>query len=136
MTSSTEACAAADVRAPHWLADLLGRLIYTYQLDETMIAAALHATAAEVITLAAGHGTSLAQSPRLPLVVNVIVRLELRLQGDARAIRDALVTPMAALDGRSPAEAMAGPLDQLRRVRGAIDAIATPPERWWRVGHR
>lgn len=135
MSSLPESYASNDC-AHAWLLGLLGRLVYSHRLDPGLVASALHVATGDVVALAEGRQVTLGPSPRLPLVVNILVRVELKLRGDSRAIRRALLAPLDTLGGRCPAEAMTGSLDDLRRVRLAIDHLSAPTERWWRVGHR
>jgi len=76
-----------------------------------------------------------ARAERLRLFINILMRLEWRLNHDSRAIRHALDLPLDALDGAAPADRFGGSLEDLRELRGAIDSVAAPTIKWWRVGH-
>ena len=121
----------------HWLTDLLARLVETHGIDHALIAATLIIAPEEVELLLAGSTASLdpARGRRLAFLANILLRLEVRLYGDSRAIRIALDTPLVRLKGRSPRECMAGELTDLRAARDSIDHVEAPKVRWWRIGH-
>lgn len=76
-----------------------------------------------------------ARAERLRLFINILMRLEWRLNHDSRAIRHALDLPLDTLSGAAPADRLGGSLEDLRELRGAIDSVAAPTIKWWRVGH-
>lgn len=121
----------------HWLTDLLARLVDTHGIDHALIAATLVIGTDEVEMLLAGNITPLdpARGRRLAFLANILLRLEVRLFGDSRAIRIALETPLVRLKGRTPADCMAGELADLRAARDSIDHVEAPKVRWWRIGH-
>lgn len=120
------------------LLDLLDRLVLTHGLDPALVAAALGVSPSAVAGLAArgcAHPLASEADERLPLLVNVLLRLEHRAGHDSRSVRCALATPLAALGGAAPADLLSGGPDALRRVRAALDEVRPSGERWWRVGH-
>ncbi len=75
------------------------------------------------------------QHDRVRLFANILQRLEWRLRHDASAIRRAFDLPLDTLSGRTPTGMLGGSLDDLRRLRAAIDTIEAPAVKWYRVGH-
>lgn len=121
------------------LVDLAGRIMLTHGIDPGH---AMHlldidrAEAEDMIQL--GRLWSLvdtARVERLRLFINILMRLEWRLNHDSRAIRHALDLPLDALGGAAPADRLGGSLEDLRELRGAIDSVVAPTIKWWRVGH-
>ncbi len=78
----------------------------------------------------------LAEVDKLDLFCAALIRLEMRLGHDPRAVREMLSTPQTLLDGRTPGQAMAGSIDGLRAVHRAAGEMALPAQRWWRVAPR
>lgn len=121
------------------LVDLAGRIMLTHGIDPD------HAV--RLLGIASGEAEDMIQlgrlwSPldtarveRLRLFINILMRLEWRLNHDSRAIRHALDLPLDALGGAAPADRFGGSLEDLRELRGAIDSVAAPTIKWWRVGH-
>lgn len=75
------------------------------------------------------------QQQRLRLFVNILHRLEWRLNHDSGAIRHAIDLPLAVLDGKAPAQLFSGSIDDLRAVRLSIDSVEAPKVKWYRIGH-
>lgn len=121
------------------LVDQAGRIMLTHGIDPS------HAV--RLLGIASGEAEDMIQlgrlwSPldtarveRLRLFINILMRLEWRLNHDSRAIRHALDLPLDALGGAAPAERFGGSLEDLRELRVAIDSVAAPTIKWWRVGH-
>lgn len=121
------------------LADLGGRIMLTHRLDPALAAKAIGIDAkfAEDII---PHGTlseplTEDHHVRLELFVNILVRQEVRLAHDSKAIRQAWVTPLAYLDHQAPGDIVGDGVPALRRIRGAVEHMSAPRVRLWRVGH-
>ncbi len=120
------------------LLDLIGRIMMTHRLSPDLLVAALGVSPADAAALIdhgrlPSHGGI--QHDRVRLFANILQRLEWRLRHDASAIRRAFDLPLDTLSGRTPAGMLAGSLDDLRRLRTAIDTIEAPAVKWYRVGH-
>lgn len=126
-----------DAGAP--LVDQAGRIMLTHRIDPghaVRLLGIARAEAKDMIHLGRlWSPLDTARVERLRLFINILMRLEWRLNHDSRAIRHALDLPLDALGGASPAERFGGSLDDLRELRGAIDSVAAPTIKWWRVGH-
>ncbi|WP_112381373.1 hypothetical protein [Sphingomonas carotinifaciens] len=121
------------------LVDLAGRIMLTHGIDPDHAVRLLdidRTEAEDMIQLGRlWSPLDTASVERLRLFINVLMRLEWRLNHDSRAIRHALDLPLDALGGASPADRFGGSLEDLRELRGAIDSVAAPTIKWWRVGH-
>ena len=118
------------------LADLIGRILFTHRIDPRLATAALGIDAAAADDLIACGQLPLAVDRiRLELLASILVRLEIRLCHDIKAIRAALDTPLAVLGNRAPMDLIGGDVHTLRRVRGAVDHMSAPKSKAWRVGH-
>lgn len=121
------------------LLDLAGRIMLTHCIDPDCAARSLqidHDDAAELINSGRiQRSLKAVEHERLLLFVNALQRLEWRLKHDSGAIRLALEAPLSALDGASIGRLLSGSLDDLRRLRRAIDTVEVPQAKWYRVGH-
>ncbi|MDQ1232262.1 hypothetical protein [Sphingomonas sp. SORGH_AS_0879] len=121
------------------LVDLAGRIMLTHGINPGYAMRLLdidRAEAEDMVHLGRLRSpTDTARVERLRLFINILMRLEWRLNHDSRAIRHVLDLPLDALGGASPADRFGGSLDDLRELRGAIDNVAAPAIKWWRVGH-
>lgn len=116
-----------------WLADTCARLMLTHRIDRSLVAEALGIAASEVDRTLAGPAIEPdAELPeRLALLVDILMRLEIRMRGDTRLLLETLATPPGTLEGRTPAETMTD-IERLRAVREAIAAMPVPEIRMWR----
>jgi len=121
------------------LVDLAGRIMLTHGLDcrHAMRLLAIDRSEAEDLIQFGRLWSPLGivRHERLRLFVNILMRLEWRLQHDSRAIRNALDRPLDALSGSTPADLLGGRLEDLRKLRSAIATVDAPTVKWWRVGH-
>ncbi len=121
------------------LIDLAGRIMLTHAIDprHAMCVLGIDRPEAEDLIHAGRLWAPLGvvREGRLRLLVNILMRLEHRLHHDSGAIRHALDAPLDTLGGAAPADLLGGSLEDLRRVRGAIDAVEAPKIKWWRIGH-
>lgn len=121
------------------LIDLIGRIMFTHSISAEHVQAVLGGEFAEAVAVVEGEHPSRVLEEgaidKLRVFATILLRLEWRLSGDSAAIRDALVMPMEVLGGASPAERLAGCIEDMRAIRLAVDAITVPETRWWRVGH-
>ena len=104
-----------------WEAAEIDRILYAHRLDPALAAS--------------GPGLATHDPERLPLLLNVLVRVELRCAHDTAAIREALERPADLLGGDSIAERLrAGPdLAGLRQLREAAGTVPVPRVKMWRV---
>ena len=121
------------------LVDQAGRIMLTHRIDPGHAMRLLDIDRAEgedMIHLGRlWSPVDTARAERLLLFINILMRLEWRLNHDSRAIRHALDLPLDTLGGAAPADRLGGSLEDLRELRGAIDSVAAPTIKWWRVGH-
>lgn len=129
----------SGVLAADELIDLAARILWTHAIGPQHVECVLKITRSEAEELIRigrlAEPLGAARYERLLLFVNLLERLEHRLRHDSRAIRDALEAPLDALGGSALADRLRGSLDELRGLRHAIEAIPTPKERWFRIGH-
>ena len=123
-----------------WEAAEIGRLLYTHALNPVLVAAPLAIDAGEAHALVEGvtRSVSVDRQPKAALMLNILVRIELRCGDDPVAIRLALDRPLDMLAGASIAErlmnaATAGDLLVLRDAAGAMPVIRI---KMWRVADR
>lgn len=122
-----------------WEAAELGRLLYTHRLDPALAAAALGFGEAQVRTLCGGHVGAGDIPPErhehVALMLNVLIRIELRCGHDSVAVAAALERPLDLLGGSSIAERLraAPDLAGLRLLREAAGAIPVTKIKMWRV---
>lgn len=128
---------AASSFGDAWLCDLAGRLAFAHKVAPALFASVVGLVEIDAIALEAGEPLALGpdQRRRLELAINILLRLEWRLHADTAEMLAWLQAPNAELAGATPAEAMASSMDNLRKVRRAVDTAAAPEVRWWRVGH-
>lgn len=119
------------------LCDLMARLLVANGLSFTVVRSVLGLSAETIADLECGVATPLqpAELESLALFCAILVRLEIRLGHDPRAMRQILDTPQAVLGDRTPLVAMGDGLDGLRAVHRLAGEMALPATRWWRVGH-
>ncbi|MWC42589.1 hypothetical protein SAMN05216557_101584 [Sphingomonas carotinifaciens] len=121
------------------LVDLAGRIMLTHDIDSDHAMRLLsidRAEAEDMIHLGRlWSPVGVVRAERLRLFINILIRLEWRLNHDSRAIRHAMNLPLDALGGAAPADRFGGSLEDLRELRSAIDTVAAPTIKWWRVGH-
>ncbi len=121
------------------LVDLAGRIMLTHGVDPEhamRLLAIDRAEAEDMIRLGRlWSPLGIVRHERLKLFVNILTRLEWRLQHDSRAIRHALDRPLDALGGSAPTDLLGGSLEDLRTLRSAIATVEAPTVKWWRVGH-
>lgn len=112
-----------------WEAEELGRLLHTHRIDPDLVVGT--PDLAEL-------GTPTDPCCRAALLLNVLIRVEIRCAGDSVAIRAALDRPLVALEGDCIAERLrAGPnLAGLRLLREAAGTMPVPKVRMWRVADR
>lgn len=117
------------------LIDQALRILAGNGLPPALIADVLDIACEDVEAMAAGASVRLwpAEIGKLELFCAILIRLEIRLSHDPRAVREMLATPQTLLDGRTPGQAMADGIDGLRAVHSAIGEMALPAQRWWRV---
>ena len=86
--------AVTGADSPDWTVAELGRVVFTYRLDPALIASPLKLGQQEAVTIAAGEQPSIGFGPdrqaRAALLLNILVRVEIRCGHDAAAIRAAL----------------------------------------------
>ena len=119
------------------LGDLTMRLLAGNGLHSAVLEQIVGLPPESVTALEAGRSTLLggAEAERLALFCAILIRLEIRLGHEPRAVREMIDTPQAALDGRTPRAVMIDGLNGLRNVHRLADKMALPQTRWWRVGH-
>jgi len=119
------------------LGDLAMRLIAGNGLFIAMLEQIVGLSPEAVAALEGGCATPLkaAECERLALFCAILIRFEIRLGHDPRAVREIIDTPQTALDGRTPRAVMTDGLDGLRTVHRLVGGMALPETRWWRVGH-
>ncbi|MBB3879137.1 hypothetical protein [Sphingomonas pseudosanguinis] len=121
------------------LVDLAGRIMLTHGIDPDHAMRLLsidRAEAEDMIHLGRlWSPVGVVRAERLRLFINILIRLEWRLNHDSRAIRHAMNLPLDALGGAAPADRLDGSLEDLRELRSAIATVAAPTIKWWRVGH-
>ncbi|GAA3268774.1 hypothetical protein [Sphingomonas yabuuchiae] len=121
------------------MADLAGRIMLTHRLVPEHLMAVIDLTHEQAVALIAEGRLSVQldceQQQRLRLFVNILHRLEWRLNHDSDAIRHALDLPLAVLDNKAPAQLFCGSIDDLRAVRLSIDSVEAPKVKWYRTGH-
>ena len=125
-----------------WTLAELGRLLYTHGLQANLVANALDINEAAVSSpVTADPATTLAAhaaGDRAALVLNILVRLEVRCGGDTGAMAAALDRPIDLLGGASIAQTLiASPdLATLNQLREAAGTMPVPKVRMWRVADR
>lgn len=125
-----------------WVVAEIGRVLWTHALDPTLIAAVLGLTPEDAARLVAGEPAAALPDEehrdRAALLLNILVRVELRCGHDPVAIRAALTRPVGALGGATIADRLhAGPgLATLRLIREAAGSMPVPKVRMWRVADR
>ena len=129
-------------RETAWTLAELGRLLYTHGLQASLVANALDLNEAGVAPLVTADGaTALAEQARgdrAALVLNILVRLEVRCGGDTGAMAAALDQSLDLLGGASIAQTLiASPgLATLNQLREAAGSMPVPKVRMWRVADR
>ena len=122
-----------------FLFDLVGRIVLSHRIDPVHVSTALNIGAAEAaVLIERGELPASADQidlERLERFANFLVRLEWRVRGSAD-IRRVIEVPLHYLGGRSPADLFGGSTEDIRPLRGAVDAIEVPQTKWWRVGHK
>lgn len=122
-----------------WEAAEIGRLLYTHGLDPALVAGALGVNGGDATCLASGAAIDcmVAADRRYhaALLLNVLIRVELRCGHDTIAIRAALGRPLDALGGDSIAERLLADPDiaGLRLLREAAGTMPVPKVKMWRV---
>ena len=125
-----------------WEAAEIGRLLYTHRLDPLLAVGALAIDADAAAALAAGTiGGEVLPPARLPharLLLNILVRIEVRCGHDPIAIRAALERPVDELDGASIGDRLRGEVTiaDLRALRLAAGTLPIPKVKMWRVADR
>ena len=119
--------------------DLCGRIALTHAICVKVIARALRLEPVTARAIVAGTAGEIVHSEedleRVPLIANILVRIEIRFDHDSRAIRAVLDQPLDRLGGASIGSKLEGNAATLRELRGVIDDLRTVPTKWWRVGH-
>lgn len=120
----------------------IGRLVHAHRLDLQLVTAPLGLNADQVGYLQDGYNVFDAVTPdrheHVSLLLNVLIRVELRCGHDTVAIGAALERPLELLDGASIAERLRtkpGP-SYLRLLRDVAGAMPVPKIRMWRVADR
>lgn len=112
-----------------WEAEELGRLLHTHRIDPDLVVGP-----PDLVE----HGTPNDPCGRAALLLNVLVRVEIRCAGDSVAIRATLDRPLDALAGDSIADRLrAGPdLAGLRLLREVAGTMPVARVKMWRVPDR
>lgn len=122
--------------AAGWQVAEIGRLLHAHRLDPLLTCMALGIDAEQAARLAsAGEIDGAAHGERAALLLNILIRLELRCGHDSRAIAAAIERPAAELDGASIGETLRLPVDEpaLRRLRAVAGSLPLPKIKMWRV---
>ena len=124
-----------------WEVAEIGRLLHTHRLDARLAAGGLGIGPAEAERLTRGDigGAFPVVCPaRAALLLNILVRLELRCGHDGAALRAALERPAEVLAGDSIASRLRGAVDLagLRLLREAAGTLPVPKVRMWRTADR
>ena len=121
------------------LADLVGRLLLTHRLDPdlAMRAVGIEGDVAEEMIATGRISLPLdeTQVARLRLLASILVRLEVRFQGDGKRVRAALDMPLDPLGGATIADRIGDGINALRAIRAIIESLEGPKVRAWRVDH-
>lgn len=125
---------------PNWVAAEIGRVLYTHALDPALAEGPLAMTAEAASALVMG-GPIKIEPGRVEhgeLLLNVLVRLEVRCAHDPVAIRAALDRPSPELGGQSLRETLAGApsTERMRSARAAAGTLPIPKVKMWRVADR
>lgn len=121
------------------LADLVGRLLLTHQLDPDLAARGIGVDRSAVVELmdtgriAVALDADLAM--RLQLLANILTRLEVKFLGDSKRIRAAIETSCELLEGASISDRIGDGIGTLRVIRVAIENLEGPRSKTWRVDH-
>lgn len=122
-----------------WTVAELGRVLFAHRLDPALAAAVLSLSPGDTERLVGGRplGSALdaTQLASAVLLLNVLVRLEVRCCHEGAAIRAALDRPLETLGGDTLAERLlAGPDENsLAELRLAAGSMPLPKIRMWRV---
>lgn len=125
-----------------WEAAEIGRLFHTHQLDPGLIAPALGITQDDAARLKQGdpsaHGVIGEHGRHAALLLNVLVRLELRCGHDSAAVRAALERPAEGLGGDSIGDRLRGEVDLelLRLLREIAGTLPVHKVKFWRCADR
>ncbi|MBB4088126.1 hypothetical protein [Sphingomonas carotinifaciens] len=120
----------------------IGRLVHAYRLDLQLVTSPLGLNADQVGHLRDGYNVFDAVAPdrheHVSLLLNVLIRVELRCGYDTVAIGAALERPLELLDGASIAEQLrAKPgLSDLHLLRKVAGGMPVQKIRMWRVADR
>lgn len=138
MSLNANPCAPGSGTNPAWLLDLIGRIMMTHRLPWDYLVVALGTAPGDAVALI-DHGClphiDHGQTERLRLFANILQRIEHGLGHDGAAIRRAFECPLCVLSGLTPAKMLGGTIEDLWRLRAAIDTIEAPRTKWYRVGH-
>ncbi len=126
--------------AMSWDVAEIGRLLHTHPLDAGLAAGglALPLEAAEVLKRGDTDDAVAVCPARAALLLNILVRLEVRCGHDGAALRAALERPAEALAGDSIAAWLRGQVDLagMRRLRDVAGTLPVPRVRMWRTPDR
>ena len=116
-----------------WEIDACARLALCHRIELSLVARAIGIDDAAAARMLAGEPIALdaERRERLSLLLNILIRAEIRFRGDSRLITELMTTPVAELGNMAPAAKMID-IGGLRAVRSAIDTIPVPVVRMWR----
>lgn len=121
-----------------WEVAEIGRLLHAHPLDPILACSALALSASEAERLVAARGiatASFVMPEHAALLLNILVRLEIRCRHDSCALAAAVERPAPELGGQSIGEALRQPTDieRLRQLREAAGTLPLPRVKMWRV---
>lgn len=125
-----------------WEVAEIGRLLHAHQLSPDLIAQALIISPDDAARLEQGDTSVLedvgSRKGHVSLLLNVLVRLELRCGHDSSSLRAALERPADALGGQSIGERLRGSIDlaSLRLLREVAGTLPVPKVKFWRCADR
>ena len=123
-----------------WEAAEIGRLLYTHALDPGLATVPLAIDIAEARALEQGVAGSVPveRQPEAALLLNILIRIELRCGHDPVAIRLALNRPLEMLAGASIAERLkeSATAADLLVLRDAAGTMPINKVKMWRVADR
>lgn len=125
-----------------WEVAEIGRVLYAHRLDPALACEVLGIDAEQATRLGtlgdvvSCRGNDTAE--RAALLLNTLLRVELRCAHDPRAIAAALERPVPELGGTSIGAALRAPIDvaMLRQLRCAAGAMPMPKVKMWRAADR
>lgn len=123
-----------------WEVAEIGRLLHTHRLDAGLAAGALGIGLDDAERLKGGGADDVVAvfPDRAALLLNILVRLELRCGHEGAALRAALERPAEALADDSIASRLRGDVNLagLRLLREVAGTLPVPRVRMWRTADR